>query len=198
MVAFSVCVVFEDYLFSCLIKKIFDLNLMPHMKTSCSYPGCDKEGLYPAPFSPLQPRPLKFYCLEHIRQHNANWNFLGGLTEKQVEDHIRRATVWERPSWPFGKGPLSHKSSQKPYTASANNPAPKAVIAALALFGLKEPVTTAEIKKRHRELVKQHHPDTNGGKSGEARQFHLIQEAFTTLKKYYAPLRKPSLKTGKQ
>ncbi|MGE4351964.1 MAG: J domain-containing protein [Bdellovibrionales bacterium] len=151
------------------------------MPVPCSFKGCTREGLYPAPQSPDCPRPYRYFCLEHIRLYNAQWDNLKGLDEKGIEKRIREATVWERPTWPFGKGPLSHKKSASPPPAL-----PPQVLHSLSVLGLSPPVTVPSIKRRFRTLAKEYHPDANQGKTHDLPRFYAIQEAFGTLLSYYA------------
>lgn len=60
----------------------------------------------------------------------------------------------------------------------------------LHALGLNPPVTWEEIKERYRELVKQHHPDTNPDKNSEEQQkiaskFKQITEAYKNLSQKY-------------
>jgi len=47
---------------------------------------------------------------------------------------------------------------------------------------LTGPVTLHEVKARYKELVKRHHPDTNGGDKEAEERLKLINQAYTTLK----------------
>lgn len=156
----------------------------------CAAEGCGNEGLYRAPHSPLQAQPYRYFCLEHIREHNARWDFLGGLSEREIEAKIRHATVWERPTWPLGKGPLARKK-----TARAAAPElPAAILRCLAVLDLKPPTTLTAIKTRYRALIKQAHPDANGGSRAKIEHFYALQEAFATLRAFYARKQTPNTK----
>lgn len=52
---------------------------------------------------------------------------------------------------------------------------------ALALLGLEEPITYAEIKQQYRKLASQHHPD----RGGDAGKLQAINAAMDILDKYY-------------
>lgn len=56
------------------------------------------------------------------------------------------------------------------------------LLSALAVFGLGRRVTFKELKARHHELVKQHHPDCNTDSTLEAIQ--QINAAYTLLSQY--------------
>ena len=57
---------------------------------------------------------------------------------------------------------------------------------ALKLFDLREHATLAEIRKRHRKLVKEFHPDHGNSDSDKIRQ---INQAYQLLRDYCASYR---------
>lgn len=68
----------------------------------CAWDGCAKNGGYRAP----KDRTLgdyQMFCLEHVRIYNARWNFHAGLSPEEMEQEIRRATTWDRPTWKLGE-----------------------------------------------------------------------------------------------
>ncbi|MSO73443.1 MAG: J domain-containing protein [Rhodospirillaceae bacterium] len=68
----------------------------------CAWGGCAKNGGYRAP----KDRTLgdyQMFCLEHVRIYNARWNFHAGLSPEEMEQEIRRATTWDRPTWKLGE-----------------------------------------------------------------------------------------------
>lgn len=58
---------------------------------------------------------------------------------------------------------------------------------ALAVFGLEDRVTLREIRARHRELVKRHHPDVGGEDSGD--RIRKINAAYKLIMEYVASYR---------
>ncbi len=57
---------------------------------------------------------------------------------------------------------------------------------ALALFGLDQPVTFAEIKTRYKTLAKQLHPDANGGDAEAEERLKIVNQAYAALKISFA------------
>lgn len=53
---------------------------------------------------------------------------------------------------------------------------------ALAVLGLKPPVSPLALKQRYKELVKRHHPDANGGSRESEERLKLINRAYTYLR----------------
>lgn len=162
---------------------IFDTHTNP--VRSCHMAGCKHPGIYPAPHSPDRPQPYIWLCLQHVREHNAKWNYFHNYSAQEIEKEIRKATVWERPTWPFGKGPLSHKHCKKT-TKRKGDYLPPEVKDALHLLELAPTCTLHAVKVRYRELVKKYHPDIHKNEETKTEKFLAIQQAFGTLKKYYA------------
>lgn len=57
------------------------------------------------------------------------------------------------------------------------------LVRALEIFGLSDRVTLREIKARHRELVRRHHPDSAVG-GGDSDQIRLVNTAYGILREY--------------
>jgi len=53
---------------------------------------------------------------------------------------------------------------------------------ALETLGLEPDATSAEIKARYKDLVKRHHPDTNGGARGSEDRFRDVVQAYRLLR----------------
>lgn len=52
---------------------------------------------------------------------------------------------------------------------------------ALVVLDLVAPVTVAIVKKRYKQLVKQYHPDANGGDKAAEERFKEISAAYRTV-----------------
>lgn len=161
----------------------------------CDHPQCKGLGIHRAPKSRenLQRGVNDWYwfCLDHIRDYNAKWNYYEGMSEKnQLQDRIDD-TVWQRPSWsftqqdhpedifihvrdPFGlfdSETTSVKTSPK-LTKDQKN--------ALHLLALSYPFTKEQLQDNYRSLAKKYHPDANSSSSTE--DFRKIHTAYTILK----------------
>jgi hypothetical protein len=163
----------------------------------CDCPGCGDPGDYRAP----KTRALTdyyFFCLGHVREYNAAWDYFAGMTGADIEAHIRGAAVWERPSWPLGEWRVREQKLREEVMreffsdASVNGepfpaapPMPAAERDALATLELAPPVTFAAIKSQYRVLVKRHHPDLHGGSAESGEKFKGINQAFAVLRAIY-------------
>lgn len=163
----------------------------------CERPGCDQDGVYRAPRSRKQMTEYWWFCLQHVREYNAAWNYYAGMTDNEVEADIRRDTVWQRPSWPLAAavgyaGWHATRVSggfgmfEEARAASRCEP-PTAEERALLVLELQAPVTVADVKSRYKELVKRHHPDANGGDKAAEERFKEINEAYRTVMGSLAP-----------
>ena len=155
----------------------------------CNWPGCDHLGEYRAPQSRSALKSYVWFCLEHIRAYNSSWNYYKGMTEDEVEADVRRDTVWQRPSWRLGSDPreFAHAHIRDDFGFFAadeqevRRPVATSEQKALQVLDLSAPVTVAIVKKRYKELVKQHHPDANGGDKAAEERFKQISEAYRVI-----------------
>ena len=171
----------------------------------CHTPGCAEDGVHRAPVARDRLSEYYWFCTEHVRSYNLAWDFFAGMNEQEIEFQCRFDTVWQRPSWPFGQfgeraaghsgggaGYRVHDSfgffSEGPEGASgAGATRPQtAEQKALALLDLEEPVTFADVKARYMSLVKQLHPDANGGDTEAEERLKIVNQAYGALKISFA------------
>lgn len=165
----------------------------------CDHPDCLFEGTYRAPKSREANDGHYWFCLDHVRDYNARWNFFAGMSPDQIEHYTRNNSTWQRPTWKLGSKPdrgfgsfvrddlglLSEVGLDPGESFQAKRPPESAPSSkerqALATLDLAEGATEAEIKARYKELAKRYHPDiTQGDKAAEER-FKAIAQAYATL-----------------
>ena len=78
---------------------------IPEQPRSCDQDNCPEDGLFKAPKSRSSLNDYYWFCLDHVRAYNKAWNYCEGMNEDEIEDEIRRSTVWDRPTWPAGVPP---------------------------------------------------------------------------------------------
>ena len=176
-----------------------DLNSNDDDKTEshrrCAADGCQQEGNYPAPKSRSALRDYLWFCLEHVREYNKSWNYYEGLQGAALEAEIRRATTWERPSWKFATGKPSENSFEDPLglfdfenrdASPVARQVPPEERNAWKILQLS-PVTDIDIvKKQYKRLVKQNHPDKNGGDAAAEERLKDINLAYSLIRKSLA------------
>ena len=68
--------------------------------------GCVDKGIYRAPKSRYHLESgvddWHWFCLIHIRDYNARWNYYNNMSETEIERERRADVTWQRPSWPLG------------------------------------------------------------------------------------------------
>jgi hypothetical protein len=164
----------------------------------CEWKGCESQGLYRAPRSPRALNRYRWFCLEHVREYNAAWNYYAGMTDAEVEADIRSDTVWQRPTWRLGAaipvyawraaqhihdGFATYNGHDQRQQREQHREPQTAEERALIILQLHPPVTVAIVKARYKELVKQHHPDANGGDKASEERFKEISDAYRTVMK---------------
>jgi hypothetical protein len=170
---------------------------------ACEFHGCLDEGIYRAPKSRYHLESgindWHWFCLIHIRDYNAKWNYYQNMSEAEIEEERRADVTWQRPTWPLGasSGPErisdihANPSFQDPFGLFNDSPAFSKIGfpshspegKALIVLGLSYPFTQNELRKHYLKLVKKHHPDTNGGTSEAVETLKCINEAYEVLKK---------------
>lgn len=170
--------------------------------TPCDHPGCVAGGEFRAPKGRLREGQYFSFCLEHVREYNASYNYFRGMSDDDVAKYQREAVVGHRPTWNMGvnragKGhreegvePEGFVDPMGMFRDRARGPAQEprrpryglAAMKALTTLGLDETADAETIKARYKELVKRLHPDANGGdRSSEDRLREIIQ-AYKFLK----------------
>jgi len=168
-------------------------------KRRCDWAGCHEDGIHRAPRSADALDDYLWFCLEHIRQYNARWDYFKGRSRDELEAYREASMTGHRPTWPMGHGfsgpdwrvddPVdilrAHPGVRNPFESAARaknrstlTPAERR---ALEKLGLDETASVAEIKKRYKSLVKKYHPDSAGGPGSEDRLKQIIQ-AYSDLK----------------
>ena len=159
---------------------------------SCDWPGCAGTGLYRAPLSRDDLSRYHWFCLGHVREYNAAWNYYAGMSDAEVEADVRKDTVWRRPSWRLGSrgghDTFDPSAARDPFGLFGGSghdrgdrgcPTPRE--RAMIVLDLRPPLTTASVKARYKKLVKRHHPDANGGDKASEEKFKQIHQAYQTI-----------------
>ncbi len=68
----------------------------------CDSPGCEAEGAFRAPMGRLREGQYFCFCLEHVREYNATYNYFNGMDDASVARYMKDATVGHRPTWSMG------------------------------------------------------------------------------------------------
>ncbi len=177
-------------------------------RIGCQWPGCAAAGTHRAPKGRGQERDYWHFCLDHVREYNQSYNFFSGMSDDAVARYQKDALTGHRPTWKIGANAGGRggrgeaiDGADDPFAVFSElngrgrwRPGPEAAAAAetrkvfnaerkaLDVMGLTAGATLQVIKARYKELVKQHHPDANGGdRSTEDRLIEIIK-AYNYLK----------------
>ena len=171
-------------------------------RSQCAVPGCDSPGEYNAPFQPANfdgPGEWRFLCLDHVREHNARYNYFEGMSADEIHEAQSPLGGWERPSrrfatngadpppkWSDFSDPLDAISGRfggirrSPDTQSRFS---KAERRALSVLGLGEDTDLHALRHRYSALVRRYHPDKNGGDRSHENKLGQVIEAYQLLRK---------------
>ena len=177
----------------------------------CEWAGCQNKGPHRAPKGRENSREYFHFCLNHVREYNQNYNFFQGMNADAVARYQKDALTGHRPTWKMGANTAGKKGKQAaedldgasdPFSMFSElngrgrwRPGPGARgqgrnpqgderrAQGAAGDGPRPPKRRLEdVKAKYKALVKQHHPDANGGdRSTEDRLIEIIK-AYNYLK----------------
>lgn len=168
----------------------------------CEAAGCQEPGLYRAPKNPDLLDEFLWFCKDHVREYNLKWNFFQGNTEEEFEAFLDKDRVWGRETKPFNKRPdegrvwsrlgvndpmeiLGEKATQNPgkiNPAAATRKLPSTERKALEILDARDSWTKPEIRKQYKSLVKDLHPDMNGGDRSDEERLQEVVWAWDQIK----------------
>ncbi len=176
----------------------------------CEWPGCKNKGAHRAPKGRDNQREYWHFCLDHVREYNQSYNFFSGMNADAVARYQKDALTGHRPTWRMGAntsarpmtgsaadfdgasdpfsvfGELNGRHGFRPRPETDPKRETRKVFnaerKALQVMGLDADATLEVVKAKYKALVKQHHPDANGGdRSTEDRLIEIIK-AYNYLK----------------
>lgn len=168
----------------------------------CEHPGCEETGKYRAPRSPDHLDEFLWFCKDHVREYNLKWNFFDGNTEDEMNAQLDKDKVWERETKPFGKPTEEQRAWARlgvddPHQVLGDNATrnpgknagqgnsrrlPPTERKALDILEAKDNWTKAEIRKQYKSLVKDLHPDMNGGNRADEDRLQEVVWAWDQIK----------------
>ena len=178
---------------------------------NCQWKGCNHPGTHRAPKGRGRDGEYFVFCVDHVRQYNASYNYFDGMSDSEVEDFQKDALTGHRPTWKVGANAWAHGTRQGSATNRASRPPPAAHRTrtgslhgapsrlarnqrrirrqlrplerkSLEALNLTAAANKVEIKTRFKELVKLHHPDANGGDNRSEDKLREIIQAYNYLK----------------
>ena len=177
----------------------------------CERDGCSKPGKYRAPRSPDNLDEFHWFCLDHVREYNLRWNFFQSYSDADLERQFAADRVWGRPTRPLGEAAarggtqphaegrawqrfgfddpmelLGERATLNPGAgrteARAQRRLPPTERRALEILDAQDSQTKAEIRKQYKALVKDLHPDMNGGRRDDEARLAEVVWAWEQIK----------------
>ncbi len=171
----------------------------------CDWPGCPEAGEFraPGPRGPSfdGPGDYRWFCLDHVRQFNAGYDWFEGMTAEEILAAQHPIHGWDRqtrafsptagidaaPRWADFKDPLEAISGRARARKPAQRKDGRAVTPderrALDVLGLELDADRRALRKRYSELVHALHPDRNGGDRSSEKRLQSVVEAYQLLRK---------------
>ena len=172
-------------------------------------PDCAAVGEFRAPPDSLRgaadgPPQWRWFCLDHIRAFNQQYNYFKGMNSEEIEAAQRPHAGWERetrafsssaasgtmpPRWTDFHDPLDaigarFKSRMEEARQRADGkPLSAEDRAALRTLGLAPDADRKSLRVRYTQLVRRYHPDHNGGDRAHENALQEVIAAYTQLRK---------------
>src|SRR6185295_7966540 len=74
----------------------------------CQWKGCKLEGAHRAPRGRGYEGQYYLFCLDHVRQFNASYNYFDGMSNAEVEAYQKDSVIGHRPTWKAGANAWAH------------------------------------------------------------------------------------------
>lgn len=172
---------------------------------ACAVEGCREPGEYRAPVTPSGfdgPGAHILMCLDHVREHNAEWDYFKGMSAEEIWEEQSPIPRYSRrvrqfayargsdpgPAWGDFDDPLDaiaarFRDSGSMREARARSRFSGAEQHALGVLDLGPDATLHDVRGRYSELVRRFHPDRNGGDRSHEGRLAKVIDAYQTLRK---------------
>ena len=176
----------------------------------CSWPGCTQPGEFRAPGPYASnfdgPGAWQWFCLDHVRQFNAGYDWFDGMTADEIYAAQSPAAGWRTespsfratagvdgmPRWADFDDPLDaiaarangikRRAAREAEVARDGRFSPEEA-RALEVMGLGVDVDRKALRSRYSDLVRRYHPDRNGGDRSHEGRLTRVVEAYQLLRK---------------
>ena len=176
---------------------------------ACSWPGCEEAGEFRAPGGRAAgfdgPGDYRWFCLQHVREFNSGYDYFDGMDAEEIFRAQSPLHGWETqtrafrpdagvdgaPRWADFSDPLEAISGRARAHVRRRQADPKpenarftpAERAALEVLGLDCDIDRKALRLRYTRLLRQYHPDHNGGDHGHSARLQMVVEAYQLLRK---------------
>ena len=176
--------------------------------TQCAWEECERPGTHKAPMGRNREGQYLNFCIDHVREYNKNFNYFQGLSDDEIARFQKDAQTGHRPTWrmsarrPGEPVPESSvrgtpgwhakvrsrltvegKRVQTPGGSAMERKLRRMEEKALRDLNLKPQASKDEINRRYKQLLRQTHPDMNGGDRSTEGRLQQVIAAHKVLKK---------------
>ncbi len=180
----------------------------------CEAPGCREAGEFRAPGHRPNgfdgPGQWRWFCLEHVRQFNAGYDWFEGMNAEEIIAAQSPASGWRTesaafspraevdgmPRWADFHDPLdaisaraggirsrAEREAKMAQGINGHGRFSKEEAQALDIMGLGTETDRRRLRRRYSELVRRYHPDRNGGDRSHEARLNKVVEAYQLLRK---------------
>ncbi|MXO60229.1 DnaJ domain-containing protein [Altererythrobacter salegens] len=177
----------------------------------CEAPGCGEPGEFRAPGSRGAsfdgPGDWRWFCLDHVREFNAGYDWFEGMSADEIYAAQSPAAGWRTetkafradagvdgvPRWADFDDPLdaigaragdikarARERARGRAEFSRFTPQERE---ALGVMGLDPQADRTKLRRRYSDLVRQYHPDRNGGDRTHEGRLQRVVEAYQLLRR---------------
>lgn len=157
---------------------------------NCHISGCERKGKYRAPASPDKLNEFLWFCKQHIKTYNTQWNFYKNKKIGDI-DEAGRGGVNTDPSFTWSN--YQDYKSHEIYDEK-NNPGnsihtitklrlSKTEQRASEILDLEGNFSKSDARNRYRILVKDLHPDMNNGDRADEDRLKEVVWAWDQIKR---------------
>ena len=86
---------------------------------ACQWKGCQADGAHRAPRGRGYEGQYYLFCLDHVRQFNASYNYFEGMSNAEVEAYQKDSVIGHRPTWKAGANAWAHGTRHGGSSAAA-------------------------------------------------------------------------------
>ena len=174
----------------------------------CAWEGCREPGVHKAPLGRDFEGQYVHFCVDHVRQYNKSYNYFSGLDDTDIQRYLKDSLTGNRPTWKMGQSAAPGDAAQAsaafrarrwngrvrdPFNlfageearrrAPAQRPKVRSLeVKAFETLDLSSEASGEAIRARYKNLVKQLHPDANGGDRGTEDRLRDVIQAYKLLK----------------
>ncbi|MBD3729137.1 MAG: J domain-containing protein [Sphingomonadales bacterium] len=177
---------------------------------NCDALGCCEPGQFRAPGERPAgfdgPGDWRWFCLEHVREFNAGYDWFEGMSADEIYRAQAPAAGWASetrafrptagidgmPRWADYDDPLDAISArargiknraQREAAMAADGRFSREEAQAMEVMGLGLDADRTRLRRRYSELVRRYHPDRNGGDRKHEARLGRVVEAYQLLRK---------------